>query len=133
MAHATYGPSFRTGKYLTAPAIFENNDVKHETNKTRAVQHVSIEHKSITDVCAKDTPSADALREHPDLTASKLLWLQRHDRESCDLHGVLALSREKGCAVPLFLNSSLHISVLGIEKPLFAYLSSCRIALHTFA
>ena len=37
------------------------------------------------------TPSLDALREKPGLAADKLQWLQRHDRESGDLYGMLPL------------------------------------------
>ena len=48
---------------------------------------------------AKDTPSTEALRERPDLPAHKLTWLQRHDRESGDLYGVLQLV--KGMPVAL--------------------------------
>ena len=40
---------------------------------------------------AKDTPSLDALREKPSLAADNLQWLQRHDRESGDLYGMLPL------------------------------------------
>ena len=49
--------------------------------------------EAVTYVMAKDTPSAEALRERPDLPSQKLSWLQRHDRESGDLYGVATLVR----------------------------------------
>ena len=48
---------------------------------------------------AKDKPSADGFRERPDLPAQKLSLLQRHDRESGDLYGVVTLV--KGMPVAL--------------------------------
>ena len=48
---------------------------------------------------AKDKPSSDALRERPDLPAQKLTWLQRLDRESGNLYGIVALV--KGMPVAL--------------------------------
>ena len=43
--------------------------------------------------------TADALRERPDSPAHNLQWLQRHDRECGDLHGVVTLA--KGMPVAL--------------------------------
>ena len=40
---------------------------------------------------AKDTPSTEALRVRPDLPAQNISWLNRHDRESGDLYGMLPL------------------------------------------
>ena len=51
---------FRDTKFIKAPAIFANNDVKYETNKLRARQYAASEGKAVTYACAKDTPSADA-------------------------------------------------------------------------
>jgi len=84
-------PRFEQQPFVAAPAIFANNDVKYDTNKLRAQHYAAAEGKTITYAIAKDTPSADALRERPDLPAHKLSWLQRHDRESGDLYGVLPL------------------------------------------
>ena len=55
--------------------------------------------QGITYCAAKDTPSLEALRERPDLPAQKLSWLQRHDRESGDLYGIVTLI--KGMPVAL--------------------------------
>ena len=37
---------------------------------------------------AEDKPSAQALRERPDLPERKVEFLSRHDRESGDLYGI---------------------------------------------
>ena len=42
---------------------------------------------------AQDKPSAQALRERPDLPERKLEFLSRHDRESGDLYGILPLMK----------------------------------------
>mgnify|MGYP003333894031 CR=1 FL=1 len=42
---------------------------------------------------AQDKPSAQALRERPDLPERKLEFLKRHDRESGDLYGILPLMK----------------------------------------
>ena len=55
--------------------------------------------ETITYCPAKDTPSPEALRERPDLPAQKMSWLQRHDRESGDLYGIVTLV--KGMPVAL--------------------------------
>jgi hypothetical protein len=54
---------------------------------------------AVTYCPAKDKPSVEALRERPDLPAQKLSWLQRHDRESGDLYGIVTLA--KGMPVAL--------------------------------
>ena len=46
---------------------------------------------AVTFVIAKDTPSHDAIREKTWLSAEKLSWLQRHERETGDLYGLLPL------------------------------------------
>jgi hypothetical protein len=55
--------------------------------------------RAITYCLAKDNPTPEALRERPDLPAQKMSWLQRHDRESGDLYGVVTLI--KGMPVAL--------------------------------
>jgi hypothetical protein len=72
-------------------AIFANNDVKYDTNKNRAQKYANEMNAAVTFAQAKDTPSLEALREKPGLVAEKLSWLQRHDRESGDLYGMLPL------------------------------------------
>jgi len=84
-------PRFKEPKFAVAPAIFANNDVKYDANKKRASLYGEIKKSAITWSCAKDTPSAEAMQERPDLMLQKLSWLQRHDRESGDLYGMLPL------------------------------------------
>ena len=84
---------FASEKIARAPAIFEHNDVKYEVNKKRAQFYASRENHPITYSCAKDTASAEALQEKQNLSQEKLQWLQRHDRESGDLYGMLPLVR----------------------------------------
>ena len=76
---------------MTAPAIFANNDVKYDANKTRARSFAAQHRSLITYAAAKDTPSEETLREKPGIAADKVKWLQRHDRESGDLYGMLPL------------------------------------------
>ena len=73
-------------KFVSAPAIFANNDVKYDTNKMRAQKFAAERCATITYAPAKDTPSQDALRERPTLHLEEMKWLQRHDRESGDLY-----------------------------------------------
>ena len=80
--------SFRDIKFRTATAIFANNDVKYDANKSRAQKYANDNNLAVTYASAKDTPSLEALREKPGLAADKLAWLQRHDRESGDLYGM---------------------------------------------
>ena len=76
---------------MEAPAIIANNDLKYEANKLRAQQYAQLHDLGITYAPAKDTPTKGALTERPDLALQKLQWLQRHDRESGDLYGVVPL------------------------------------------
>ena len=82
---------FKTAPFASASAIFANNDVKYDNNKKRAEQYANDQNRAITFVIAKDTPSHDAIREKPGLAAEKMSWLQRHDKESGDLYGILPL------------------------------------------
>ena len=83
---------FRQTKFVGAPAIYPNNDVKYSTNKIRAQQFAAHHGIPLAYVTAKDTPSAAVLSEKPDLVRDKRQWLQRHDRECGDLYGVLPLA-----------------------------------------
>jgi hypothetical protein len=91
VANSETDPRFQSERFIRAPAIFANNDLKYESNKLRASQYAAKTNKTITYSMAKDIASADALRERPDLPAQKLCWLQRHDRQSGDLYGALPL------------------------------------------
>ena len=82
---------FKQEPFASAPAIFANNDIKYDNNKKRAEQYANDKNRAMTFVAAKDKPSHDAIREKPGLAAEKLSWLQRHDKESGDLYGMLPL------------------------------------------
>ena len=84
---------FRRAAFVEAPAIFPNNDLKYDCNKRRAEVWAAKAEQALTYVVAKDTPTAEALRERPDLPARKFEWIQRHDRESGDLYGIVPLAR----------------------------------------
>ena len=90
---------FLSEGFVKATAIFANNDIKYETNKLRAKAYAMAKDVAVTYCPAKDKPSPEALRERPDLPAQKKSWLQRHDRESGDLHGIVTLA--KGMPVAL--------------------------------
>ena len=91
VAVAANDPRFSSEKFSKAIAIFAHNDVKYDTNKTRAKLFASMQSEGIVYSVAKDTPSQDALRERPGLRADKIKWLQRHDRECGDVYGMLPL------------------------------------------
>ena len=61
---------------------------------------------------AKDTPSTEALRVRPDLPAQNISWLNRHDRESCDLYGMLPLLIGMPVAVTEHINRSYDNIIL---------------------
>ena len=90
---------FLAPAFIDCPAVFANNDIKYETNKLRARVYATKQNEAITYCAAKDTVTPEALRERPDLPAQKLTWLQRHDRESGDLYGIVTLM--KGMPVAL--------------------------------
>ena len=86
-------------KFLVAPGVFPNNDVKYEANKLRASQYARRHGKPMVYVPARDTPSSEALRERPDLPQQKMAWLQRHDKESGDLYGFLPIAADMPVAL----------------------------------
>ena len=91
VASSANDPRFKNEDFIGAPAIFPNNDLKYDANKRRAGVFAASNNAAIIYSCAKDSPSAEALQERPDLATQKLFWLQRHDRESGDLYGMLPL------------------------------------------
>jgi len=91
VALSTNDKRFASEPFDTATAVFPNSNVKYDTNKTRGRLFAARQNTGIVYSVAKDTPSQDALRERPGLTADKVIWLQRHDRESGDLYGMLPL------------------------------------------
>ena len=85
-------PRFRGEKFAAAVAIFPNSDVKYDVNKTRARDYSRRLGVEALYSVARDVPSADALRESPNIRSKKREWLQRHDRECGDLYGMLPLA-----------------------------------------
>ena len=53
----------RHGDFLTAPAIFPNNDIKYEVNKTRAQIFARETQQAISWSIAKDKPSNKVIAE----------------------------------------------------------------------
>ena len=76
---------------MNAAMIVPNNDVKVFINKRRAAEFASVHKRKITWSQAKDTASAEVLKSTPINTSTKMQWLNRHDRESGDLYGMLPL------------------------------------------
>ena len=78
-------------RFVDAPAIFPNNDIKYDVNKQRARQYAASHKLGTTWTQAKDKPLPQTLQEKPDLVLQKLSWLSRHDRECGDLYGMVPL------------------------------------------
>ena len=64
-------PRFQEAKFVDAPAIFDNNDVKYEANKKRSRSFAEHHGCAMLYVPAKDTPSAEALRDRPRIVEEK--------------------------------------------------------------
>ena len=84
-------PRFKYPKFVDAPAIFPNNDIKYDVNKRRAELYASNHGYGITWVFARDKPQQRTLRERPGISLQKSVWLCRHDRECGDLYGIIPL------------------------------------------
>jgi len=82
---------FLEKKFVNAPAIFPNNDIKYDVNKQRARCYAAKHRLGITWAQAKDKPLPKTLQERPDLVLQKKSWLSRHDRECGDLYGMFPL------------------------------------------
>ena len=78
----------------------------------RAQSLASLTNTGITYCAAKDHPTLDALRAHPDLPTKKLEWLKRHDRESGDLYGVLPLMKGMPVAMTDHFDRSIDKRIL---------------------
>ena len=61
---------------------------------------------------AQDKPSAQALRDRPDLPERKLEFLNRHDRESGDLYGILPLMKGMPVAMTDHIDRSTDKRIL---------------------
>ena len=80
-------------KFLDAPAIVPNNDIKYDVNKSRSTEYAERTRQAITWVSARDRPLPATLKEKPTVSSEKLKWLQRHDKDCGALYGMLPLVR----------------------------------------
>ena len=99
VAYGGNDPRFQEERFVSAPAFLANDDIKYDVNKMRAQTLASSTNSGIMYCAAKDHPTLDALRARPDLPTKKLEWLNRHDRESGDLYGVLPLIKGMPVAI----------------------------------
>ena len=81
----------RDAKFVNAPAIFPNNDIKYEVTKKRAGIFAASKGEAVTWSPAKDCPSSAVLSDKPNIVEEKLGWLQRHDKDCGSLYGMLPL------------------------------------------
>ena len=98
-------------KFLRAPAIFPNNDIKYEVNKRRAQIFAAETNQAITWSIAKDKPSNSVIAEKQNLQAEKSVWLTRHDRDCGCLYGTL----------PLVTGMPVALSLIHISEPTRPY------------
>ena len=61
----------RDAKFVNAPAIFPNNDIKYEVAKKRAGIFAASKNEAITWAPAKDCPSSAVLSEKPNIVEEK--------------------------------------------------------------
>ena len=103
---------FQEERFLTAPAVFPNNDSKYDVNKKRSLNFAAAHKQGIMYCIAKDVPSNQALRERPDLPARKVEFLSRHDRESGSLYGILPLIKGMPVAMTDHIDRSIDKRIL---------------------
>ena len=103
---------FAEERFLTSPAVFPTNDSKYDVNKKRSLNYAAAMNQGIMYCVANDKPSTQALRERPDLSARKLEFLSRHDRESGDLYGILPLIKGMPVAMTDHIDRSLDKRIL---------------------
>ena len=103
---------FQEDRFLTAPAVFPTNDSKYDVNKKRSLNFAASQNQGIMYCVAQDKPSAQALRERPDLPERKLEFLKRHDRESGDLYGILPLIKGMPVAMTDHIDRSIDKRIL---------------------
>ena len=96
-------PRLREKRFLEAPSIFPNNDIKCEVNKLRAQIFAAETQQALTWSIAKDKPSNRVLSEKMNITEEKEVWLSRHDRDCAGLYGTLPLAK----GLPMMLTEHL--------------------------
>ncbi len=85
VAQSSQDTRFWDAKFIKAPAIFANNDLKYECNKLRAKLYAEGQELAVTYVCAKDIPSADALRESVTKRTCNAIWTSRRKHHLAQL------------------------------------------------
>ena len=81
-------------------------------NRLRAQHVASSTNTCILECCATDRPSLDALCARSDLPSQKFEWLNRHDRESGDLYGVLPLIKSMPVAMAIHIDRTMDKRVV---------------------
>ena len=97
-------PRFHEAKFVEAPAIFANNDVKYEANKKRSRLFAEHRKSTMLYVRAQDTPSAEVLRDRPRVAEE----IQDHDK-----HGA---SSTAFCRWPSVCLRQLPTTSIGIPR-----------------
>ena len=103
---------FKEERFLTSPAVFPTNHSKYDVNKKRSLNFAASQKQGIMYCIAEDKPSAQALRERPDLPERKVEFLSRHDRESGDLYGILPLIKGMPVAMTDHIDRSIDKRIL---------------------
>lgn len=112
VANVATDPRLTNAVFENATSVFANNDIKYEVNQLRAQSFAQQRNEGIVYCPAKDTPSTEALRLRQDLPTQKVSWLNRHDRESGDLYGMLPLMIGMPVAVTIHMNRSYDKRIL---------------------
>ena len=79
-------------KFINAPAIFPNNDVKYDVNKKRAEHWCCHFEQPLTWSLAQDKPVHREFQARPYLQRDKEKWIHYHDKHCEKLYGMLALA-----------------------------------------
>eukprot|EP00971_Amphidinium_carterae_P215278 4272379-Amphidinium_carterae.1 len=85
-------PRLDDPKFKTAKVIVANNDVKYQINKVRAMAYARQSGAVLRWSVAADVAGADVLQSVECDKATKIRWLQYHDRDTGDLCGMLPLA-----------------------------------------
>ena len=81
-----------SAKLDSVPAVFADSGLKYGVKKIRDCRCAVLHNERCTCAQVKDAPSGQALKLRPELADKQLQQLQRSDKESVDLYGMLPLS-----------------------------------------
>ena len=93
--------------------MFANNDIKYEVNRLRAQAYAETRQEGLVYCPAKDTPSTEAPRLRQDPPSQHISWLNRHDRESGDLYGMLPLM----IGMPVAVTEHIQVANASCPRP----------------